>query len=97
MLDTIEITPSNVQLLFGSESVPIKTNIIIKRRGGWISGKVIKSRVFYRLCRMLIKIDSTSQIFSYPTERFFLPYISAPRRAASAMVTVSVRPTTVCR
>ena len=98
MLDIAEITPNNVRLLFGSESVPTNTNIIIKGKGKWTTGKVIESRVFPELCRMVIKIDKTNQIFSYPIDRFFLPYISVSRTAVSSKIAVSVTPpTVVCR
>ena len=96
MNKSVEITPYNVRLLFGTESVPARTCIIIKRSNdGIIAGKVFESRVYSKDHGMIIKLDRSDKIFSYPTDRFFLPYITASRRVCSERLAIRVAPPSV--
>lgn len=98
MLPPIEITPHNLRSLFDCENIPLNTSIIIHAsEKRFIIGKVVDSRVFSKLHKMVIKIDKTTELFTYPSNRFFLPSIAVSRKIISTKVAVSVMPPVVCQ
>jgi hypothetical protein len=99
-MDTIEITPTNVKKLFGKLAVPVNTNIIVQHsKNSPVMGKVTQSKVFTEFNRMIVKIDKSTQLFSYPRDRFFLPYITTSHREMKIKLAVGVTPlaTVTCR
>lgn len=99
MLHPVEITPSNVDLLFGADNIPVGTTIVIKKsKSIYITGKVIETRIFRDSDKMLIRIDNVNDIFSYPASRFFLPYIASRQFLLSHKILVcSATPTVSCQ
>lgn len=99
MLHPVEITPTNINLLFGTDNIPIGTAIIIKMsKSNYVTGKVTESRIFSVSQRMLIRIDKINDIFSYPANRFFLPYIASRHSLLSSKIMVcSATPSVSCQ
>ena len=94
MLKPVEITPQNVRSLFGDATIPERTQIVVVHsKAQIVSGKVTISQVIPEAGKMVIKIHSTSDTYTYPGDRFFLPYLSASRqRAASSIAVINPRP-----
>ena len=89
MIKPVEITPENVRLLFGKTTIPERTQITVKLcNGGLVAGKVTISQIFPEIGKMVIKIHSTSDTYSYPRDRFFLPYIGIPRKRVESSISV---------